>query len=123
MGQKGIFIKNMTKQASRPPQIVKLCRAFISALDEKAAIFGFKPVEGSVNWTDDKVISYLKTIFTDNHKGFHFPTVFRAVADQNEVSLRAMESSGITFDEARRGLKNEGLESLVTLLGRAARLG
>jgi hypothetical protein len=113
----------MPKPDPNRPQLISLCRQFIIVANEK-----HKPRTGAgyvdpLSWSDDKVLVQVKHMFADHHGGLYFPAVFRAEADQNEVALEAFRKANVTFDVVRNALKKEGLQDLLTILGRAARLG
>jgi hypothetical protein len=109
----------MGKQVVSEDAIVRLCAAFFDAVNEQSEGRMYKHWPHLRRKTDD-VIGYLRTNFANGYVQGYITTQ----QQQDAAALRALELSGMKYDDVRSALKKQyDLPQLVTILGHAVRNG
>ncbi|MEK7802109.1 MAG: hypothetical protein AAB276_06620 [Pseudomonadota bacterium] len=98
-------------------QMANLCTCFMRAANDES---GGKLFNKWSQYKHDgeQVISYIREVFQDTNVAAHLPSS----ADQNTVAKAALERSHVDYQAVWEALKDEGLDDMVTILGRVSHM-
>ncbi len=106
----------MSKSPVSHEDLSKLCACFLQAANDasEGKLFLHWP---HYNCASGFAISRVKDLFKESY----FGSLFTTVTAQNNIGVSALEKAGVDYEACRRALKNEGLDNMVTILGRVSR--